>query len=161
MDYWALISRPKLKTPELYNISRIMYKYSLKYIIITLTLVCLCTLGLSWEGELNPTEFEKWETVRELKGNNADAMWLIAKNPDEFSPIYFVVLIYRAEYLKGKYGEVKREIILVEYRYFKHGEPYVFNYDRIEEKYWKLAIPDWKRKQCLHCHKQKAKSEEI
>ena len=131
-------------------------------------LIALCLLfaplfvfGLSWQGDLNPTEFDKWETVKELQGSNPDEMWLIAKNPDESSLIYFVVLIYRAEYVKGKYGEVKREIILVEYRYFKHGEPYVFNYDRIEEKYWKLDIPDWKRKQCLHCHKQKLGSKEI
>ena len=135
-----------------------MNKYPL---IICTVLVFLCTLGLSWQGELNPTEFDKWETVKELKDNNADEMWFIAKNPDESSRIYFVVLIYRAEYLKGKYGEVKREIILVEYRYFKAGEPFVFNYDRIEDKYWQIDIPDWKREQCFRCHKQKLKSEEI
>ena len=132
-----------------------------KYTLIPLLLFLCVLLGLSWEGELNPTEFDKWETVKELEVSDPNAMWLIAKNPDESSPIYFAVLVYRAEYMKGKYGEVKREIILVEYRYWKHGEPYLFNYDRIEEKYWKLEIPEWKRKQCLHCHKQKVRSEEI
>lgn len=118
-------------------------------------------LGLSWEGDLNPTEFPKWEVVRELHGAGVDYYWIIAKNPDESSAIHFVVLIYKAIYVKGEHGEVLREAILTEYRYFKHGEPYVFNYDIIEDKYWQFKIPDWKRKQCLGCHNNKSKSEEI
>ncbi len=134
-----------------------MYKYPL----IALFLVFLCTLGLSWQGELNPTEFDKWETVQELQGSDPNEMWLIAKNPDEFSSIYFVLLIYKREYRKGKYGEVHINAILAEYRYWKHGEPYVFEYNRTGDKYRRFDIPEWKRKQCFHCHKPKLKSEEV
>lgn len=138
----------------------------LRTIFFACLLIGLCFLftiafALSWEGELNPTEFDKWETVKELTHSDPDEMWIIAKNPDEFSSIYFVVLIYRREYKKGKYGEVHIEAVLAEYRYWKDGEPYVFNYDRLEDKYWQIDIPDWKRKQCLQCHKQKLKSEEV
>jgi len=105
-------------------------------------------IGTSWEGELNPTEFGKWEAVKVLYGGNL-YVWIIARNPDEFSPIRFVVLIY------------KRDGTLVEYRYFRRGEPHVFEYNAEADKYWQKQLPAWKRQQCLDCHRPKAELEKI
>lgn len=104
---------------------------------------------LSWEGDLNPTDFKQWEVVQVLKRTNV-YLWIVAKNPDEFSPIHFVLLIYdRIDY------------ILREYRYWKGNTPYLLEYDKESDHYKRLDIPPSYKDRCFSCHKNKIKEEEV
>lgn len=107
--------------------------------------------NLSWEGELNPTEFGKWEVVLIVK-EEPKYIYFIGKNPDELSPIPFVYFTYD-----------KKAKIIREYYYFKDGEPYTFlHYDEIDQ-YRKAIMPKWKKEWCFSCHqnKKKIKGKEI
>ena len=121
--------------------------------LLFLLLSCFMFLGLSWDGDLNPTEFDKWEVVHVWGSHD---QWIVAKNPDETSKIDFAALVYENIVETDIYGNVtKLTKKLVEYRYFKDGEPYVLYYiDKIGE-FRSIEIPDWKREECYACHKEK------
>ena len=108
----------------------------------------------TWEGELDPRAFSKWKAIKKLASTDPTELWITAENPDQSSQIPSIALIYKVILTaKGDKGQA----ILVEYRYFKAGEPYVFDYDTAENKYRKVNIPEWKRKACLYCHTDKIK----
>lgn len=107
---------------------------------LLILLLPLFFLGLAWEGDLNPEDFENWEVVKIVE-QTQNFIYLITKNPSETSNIKFVFLAYT---IKGQ---------LVEYYYFKNNKPYIFLYFENIDKFKKL--PDWKTKKCLECHEQK------
>ena len=97
---------------------------------------------LSWESELNPFEFDKWELVQITK-EDSQSVHYIAKNPDENSPIYFVSLVFG-----------KEENHILEYYYFKDGEPHAFIYYDELDKYKERIMPRWRKERCFKCHKK-------
>ena len=104
--------------------------------------IILQTAGLTWEGDLNPTEFDKWELVQITK-EDSQSVHYIAKNPDENSPIHFISLVFG-----------KEENHVLEYYYFKDGEPHSFIYYDELDKYKERIMPRWRKKRCFKCHKK-------
>ena len=125
-----------------------------KYILIPVYLVFLCILlGLSWEGELNPTEFDKWEIIKILH-QDSWFVYVLAKNRDELSPIRLASFAYR-----------KADKQLVEYAYFKLGELYSFKWHEDTDEYKRTKMQKWEIKRCFNCHqdelKKKQKKKEV
>ena len=106
-------------------------------------LVILLTAGMAWaftwEGEIDPNEFDKWKVLSVLPFPQG-FLWMFVRNPDQASPIDIVAMAVNAN------------STLLAYRYFKYGEPhsYVFNVE--EEKYVRRHFTDEQRQSCMQCH---------
>jgi hypothetical protein len=119
------------------------------YVLVFVGWIGLNANALSWEGELNPTEFNKWEGVK-IVYENTWYVHIIAKNRDETSRISLVNLTYRKE--GGK---------LMEYSYFKEGEVYIFKYHEDTDSYKRAPLLKWEKERCLNCHRPKVKGEDV
>lgn len=94
----------------------------------------------TWEGELDPNEFDKWEVISVLPDPYQSAMWVIIQNPDPEATIEKVALL------------VDVETNLLGYRYFKHGLPYSFWFDDEQNKYIEYKFTQEERTGCMECH---------
>lgn len=88
----------------------------------------------TWEGELNPNNFDKWE-VLSVQPSPQGIIWMFLRNPDKESPIDIVAT---GVFVDGT---------LMGYRYFKYGEPYSFTYDVEKDSY-----TEEEKLTCMECH---------
>lgn len=102
--------------------------------------------GFTWEGELDPNEFDKWEKIFVSPGPRIGTAWVFIKNPDYGSPIEIVAL------------QIKFEGYLLAYRYFKDGEPYVYVFNG-KDKYVQLDLSNEQRRSCMECHTKAEKGD--
>jgi len=111
-----------------------------------IVLLILLTAGMawafSWEGELDPNEFDKWKLVS-IHSNSDGLLWIFIRNPDQTSPIDIVAM------------ETDLNFTLLKYRYFKHGEPCSYVFDREKDKYIRHYFTDKEKKSCIKCHSGK------
>jgi hypothetical protein len=109
-----------------------------------ITVVILLTAGMawafSWEGELDPNEFDKWKLLSALPSPQG-FLWMFVKNPDQASAIDIVAMA------------VDLDAALLGYRYFKHGIPYSYVFDVKEDKYVRRNLTDEQRQSCMKCHR--------
>lgn len=109
-------------------------------------LVILLTAGMawafSWDGELDPNEFDKWKLLSVQPGPQG-FLWMYVKNPNQASAIDIVAMA------------VSLNSTLLSYRYFKHGDPYSYIFDSNEGKYVQQHFTDEQRQSCMKCHSDK------
>jgi len=109
-------------------------------------LVILLTAGMAWaftwEGELDPNEFDKWQIIG-AEIVNPLTMIATAQNPDMRAEIQRIQMFI---YIDGT---------LISYRYFKDGEiyDYVFNSDKY--MYERHQHTEKDRQSCIQCHSVK------
>jgi len=106
--------------------------------------ICLmfCLCAFSWEGELDPNEFDKWE-VLSVQPTPQGLVWIFARNPDQASPIDIVAMA------------VDLNSALFGYRYFKYGQIYSYVFNTGEDKYVRQYFTDEQKKSCMKCHSDK------
>ena len=112
--------------------------------LIGIFMVLLMTLTFSaftWEGELDPNNFNNWEVVDAMPSPQA-FIWLIIKNPDQASPINTVAIGV------GRYKS------LLFYRYFKYGEPYYYVFNVENSRYMRSNLTDEEKLSCMRCHRK-------
>lgn len=110
--------------------------------VFIILLISLSFLGFSWEGELDPNEFDKWELIS-TQPTPQGLLWMYMKNPDEASPIDIVAMA------------IDMNATLLGYRYFKNGKPYSFVFDDSQEKYVERHFTDEQINACMKCHQDK------
>jgi len=98
---------------------------TLKKIFLTVLILAmsLTLVSFTYEGELDPNEFNKWKVLSVQPPTPQGVFWMYVKNPDQASPIDIVAMV------------VDLDSTLLGYRYFKGGEPYSYVFDSNEEKY--------------------------
>ena len=112
--------------------------------IFFLALILMLCCAFTWEGELNPNDFDKW-TLLGVQPSPDGLMLTYIKNPDPNSPIEIVAM--------GLIGDS----FLIGYRYFKYGQPYSYVFDSDEEKYVRHHFTPEEKKGCMECHPEQAK----
>ena len=120
--------------------------YALILLIVTtlLTLIPGAAQGLTWEGELDPTKFPKWDII-ETRMINSTTMLATAQNPDKNAKIQRIQMTFHIN-LNGQEG------ILVSYRYFKNGEIYNYEANADMNGYERRRYTDKERRGCMTCH---------
>lgn len=97
--------------------------------------------AFTWEGELNPDEFDKWEVINVMPSGLGQVI-VIIQNPDDNSNIQKVSIFLYFEILRG-------------YRYFKDGQPYSYIFDSENAKYVEYKFTQEERRACMECHQDK------
>lgn len=110
-----------------------------RYLIFCLLFLALFLTGFTWEGELNPDEFDKWKVVS-AQPTPQGFLWMFVKNADEESPIDIAAMA------------VDINSTLIGYRYFKYGEPYSYIFDRTRDKYVRYRFTVEEKESCKRCH---------
>ena len=108
-------------------------------IVLLIVLTAGMAWAFSWEGELDPNEFDNWKVVS-VQPTPQGFLWMLVKNPDEESPIDIVAMA------------VDANSTLIAYRYFKYGEPQSYIFDISEDKYVRHHFTDEQKKSCMKCH---------
>lgn len=108
------------------------------------SLICLILLmalfaGFTYEGELDPNEFDKWQVVK-FQPTPQGLIWVFIRNPDQESPIKIVAQI------------AGPNLTLIGYRYFKNGEPYMYKLDPEQSKYVRMELSEERRRRCMEYH---------
>lgn len=114
----------------------------MKYLLIIIVALVLATgqaFAFTWEGELDPNDFNDWEVIS-VQPTPQGPLWMFLKNPDETSPIDIVAIAV------DRYAE------LLMYRYFKYGIPHVFIFDSAQEKYVEKPLTEKDKGGCMKCH---------
>lgn len=117
----------------------------MRYLLITIVALVLATtnaFAFTWEGELDPNEFDKWEVIN-IKPTPKGFIWVFIKNPDENSPINIVAMA------------INSSNTLLGYHYFKYSIPHVFTFDSKLNKYVEKHLTDEEKNGCMKCHKDK------
>jgi len=109
---------------------------------LVLGVILMFVTAFTWEGELDPNEFDKWELVSVIPSQNG-LSWITVKNPNPEHAIDTVALL--ADLNSNLLG----------YRYFKGGEPYGYLFDTEQEKYVRYEYTPEERKGCMGCHSDK------
>jgi hypothetical protein len=109
-------------------------------------LVILLTGGMAWaftwEGELDPNEFVKWQII-ETKMFNSLTMIATAQNPDKGAKVQRIQMFI---YINGT---------LLSYRYFKGGEIYEYELNLDKDMYERRKHTEKYRQSCKQCHNVK------
>lgn len=95
--------------------------------------------NFTWEGELNPNEFDKWQRLS-VKSINPRMFWVFIRNSDLLSPIDIVAMA------------VDLSNTLVGYQYFKDGVPYSYRLDSNQNKYVSVNLTEKQQQRCIKCH---------
>jgi len=111
-------------------------------IVLLIVLTAGMAWAFTWEGELDPNEFDKWELISVMP-NPGGISWVLVKNPDRSAPIDTVALL------------VDLNANLLGYRYFKNGEPFGYFFDMEQEKYVRHNYTPDQRKTCMQCHSER------
>jgi hypothetical protein len=111
-------------------------------IILLIVLTAGMAWAFSWEGELDPNEFDKWKLIS-VQPSPQGLLWMFVKNPDQASAIDTVAMA------------VDLDSTLIGYRYFKGGEPYSFVFDSSQEKYVERRFTNEEKNSCMKCHVDK------
>ena len=110
--------------------------------VICLILLMALLTGFTWEGELDPDEFDNWKIVK-ISPTPRGFIWVFIRNPDQESPIKIVAQIATPDFT------------LIGYRYLKDGEPYVYGFDPEQDKYVRIELSEEKRRRCMECHESR------
>jgi len=109
-------------------------------------LVILLTGGMAWaftwEGELDPNEFVKWQII-EAKMASPLTMIATAQNPDKEAEVQRIQMII---YINGT---------LLSYRYFKGDEIYEYELNLDKDMYERRKHTEKPRQSCMQCHNVK------
>jgi hypothetical protein len=126
-----------------------MFKNVVKKIILLLSL-SVFILGFTWQGEINPNDFVKWEVTgvtnipveKELDGfiYIIPLLMVIHNNPEKNSDIKNIKAFY-----------VERT--LISYHYFKNEEPFEFVFNIDKNLYEKTNLTQGNKNECINCHK--------
>ena len=108
-----------------------MRKWTSCFCIVVLA---LSVIGFTWEGKLDPNEFNNWKTVKQWQTGNL--LLVVVKNPDESSPIEKVALFVNT---------ISNDLLA--YRYFEYSKPYSFVFDSRQDKYVQDSTQG-----CMKCH---------
>ena len=108
-------------------------------IILLILLTAGMAWAFTWEGELNPNEFDNWKLVS-VQPTPQGYFWVFIENPDQTSAIDVVVM------------EVDLNSMLRSYRYFKYGEPHIYIFDNDQQKYVRHYFTNEQKKSCIQCH---------
>ena len=108
-------------------------------IILLIVLTAGMAWAFTWEGELDPNDFDKWKLIS-VQPSPQGIFWMLVENLDKDSPIGIVAM------------GVAGDSTLIGYRYFKYGEPYSYVFDSNEEKYVRQRFTDEERRSCVRCH---------
>jgi len=120
--------------------ARLAWQIVLVAIIITVVaMVYALSHAFTWEGELDPNEFDKWELTTVMP-NPGGISWVIVKNPDPTHPIEMAALL------------IDVSSNLLGYRYFKGGEPFGYFFDMDQEKYVRFEYTGQQKQGCMQCH---------
>jgi hypothetical protein len=110
-------------------------------IVLLIVLTTGMAWAFTWEGELDPNEFDNWDLISVMP-NPGGTSWVLVKNPDKSAPIDTVALL------------VDLNTNLLGYRYFKNGEPFGYFFDMDQEKYVRHNYTADQRKTCMQCHSE-------
>jgi len=102
----------------------------------------LSLADFTWDGELNPNEFDTWKLLS-IQPTSQGYFWVFIENPDRDSPIDVVVL------------RVDSNSNILGYRYFKDGESYLYLFDSNKNKYVRYYFTQEERESCMKCHSNK------
>lgn len=119
----------------------------MRYLLIIIMAIVLVTsqaFAFTWEGELDPNDFDKWE-VLDVQPTPRGLVWMYVKNPDKESPIDVVAMAVNP-----------KDATLLGYRYFKYGIPHSFELNPDLDKYVAKALTDKEKNSCMKCHKEQA-----
>ena len=116
-------------------------------LFLILGVILMFVTAFTWEGELDPNEFNKWEIISTTP-SNPNLMLIIIQNPDVTNPIQKVAMLL--DYSSN----------LLAYRYFKNGEPFGYFFDEPQLKYIRYEFTPEQKRQCMECHKDQAKVNE-
>jgi hypothetical protein len=111
-------------------------------IILLIVLIAGMAWAFSWEGELDPNEFDNWKLLS-VRPSPQGLFWIFVKNPDQESPIDIVAMV------------IDLNSTLLGYRYFKYGEPHSYIFDSNEGKYVRRHFTNEQRRSCMKCHSDK------
>ena len=111
-------------------------------IILLILLTAGMAWAFTWEGELNPNEFDNWKLIS-VQPTPQGYFWVFIENPDQTSAIDVVVM------------EVDLNSMLRSYRYFKYGEPHIYLFDNNQQKYVRHHFTNEQKKSCMQCHSDK------
>ena len=112
-------------------------------IILLILLAAGMAWAFTWEGELNPNEFDNWKLIS-VQPTPQGFFWVFIENPDQTSAIDVVVM------------EVDLNFTLRSYRYFKYGEPRIYVFDNNQSKYARHYFTHEQKKSCIKCHIDKS-----
>ena len=110
--------------------------------LIVLIAIAISVMAFTWEGELDPNEFDKWELAYAMPQSNG-VSWYVVKNPDKSELIDTVALL------------VDLNANLLGYRYFIGNEPHGYFFDLDEEKYKRHKYTQEQKQACMECHSGK------
>ena len=109
------------------------------FLVVLVLVVSLTLVSFTYDGELDPNNFDKWEEIsRHITPQGR--FWVFIKNPDETSSIKTVVMLVT---FQGN---------LIGYRYFKYGRPYQFTLNTIQDKYVQYHFTKKQIQGCMRCH---------
>lgn len=112
-------------------------------IIFLILLTAGMAWAFTWEGELNPSEFDNWKLIS-VQPTPQGFFWVFIENPDQTSEIDVVVM------------EVDLNSMLRSYRYFKYSEPHIYLFDNNQQKYVRHYFTNEQKKSCMQCHSDKS-----
>jgi hypothetical protein len=111
-------------------------------IIVVILLTAGIAWSFTWEGELDPNEFDEWKVVS-VSPSSQGFLWMFVKNPDQSSAIEIVALA------------VDLNSTVLGYRYFKSGTLYSYIFDSNDDKYVQQHFTDEQKESCMKCHSDK------
>ena len=117
-------------------------------IILLILLTAGMAWAFTWEGELNPNEFDNWKLIS-VQPTPQGYFWVFIENPDQTSAIDVVVM------------EVDLNSMLRSYRYFKYGEPHIYIFDNDQQKYLRHYFTNEQKKACMQCHEDKGATQSL
>ena len=129
-------------------LTKFTFYFLFAILLIGLLLSVKSVMAFTWEGELNPNEFDNWKLVS-VQPTPQGYFWVFIENPDQTSAIDVVVM------------KVDLNSMLRSYRYFKYGEPHMYIYDAQQDKYIKMILTEKGKQDCLKCHERTVPSTPI
>ena len=115
-------------------------------IVASLVLIFLVALALcgsagayTWEGKLDPKDFDKWKMVSVGRHEYQGCVWVVVENPNAEATIRKVNL------------EVCQKM-LIGYTYFEFGKLHVFRYDIKGDRYIEIKFTRKQERRCFGCH---------
>lgn len=110
-------------------------------IIVTLILAIGQAFASTWDGELDPNDFDNWKVIS-VQPTPQGLIWIFVKNPDLASPIDVVAMTVDPG-----------DGTLLVYCYFKHNVAHSFIFIPVLDKYVEEDLTGEEKNRCMKCHK--------
>ena len=115
-------------------------------IVATILILVLLTssfagyvFAFTWEGELNPDEFDNWKFA-EVTILSSTKVRVTIQNPDSKATVQRIQIT------------IHIDRTLLSYRYFKRGEIYKYVLNTKKDRYERRRYSVKKRRACMQCH---------